>query len=47
VLTGGASTRPFLTAIEKKWISYQLLHAMRDARQRKVSAHSWSIPRTC
>ena len=31
------STRPFLTVIEKKWITYQLLNAMREARKRKVS----------
>ncbi|KAJ3793870.1 hypothetical protein GGU11DRAFT_847865 [Lentinula aff. detonsa] len=31
------STRPFLSAIEKKWISFQLLTGLRDARNRKVS----------
>lgn len=31
------STRPFLTAIEKKWIAFQLLTALRDARNRKIS----------
>jgi phosphoinositide-3-kinase regulatory subunit 4 len=31
------STRPFLTSIEKKWITYQLLSAMTEARKRKVS----------
>jgi phosphoinositide-3-kinase, regulatory subunit 4 len=31
------STRPFLNVIEKKWIAFQILHAMRDARNRKVS----------
>ncbi|KAN0061416.1 Serine/threonine-protein kinase [Thecaphora frezii] len=31
------STRPFLAPIEKKWITYQLLYAMRDARGRKVA----------
>ncbi|KAF9045254.1 hypothetical protein BJ165DRAFT_1476337 [Panaeolus papilionaceus] len=31
------STRPFLSVIEKKWISFQLLTALRDARNRKVS----------
>ncbi|KAK0532074.1 Serine/threonine-protein kinase [Tilletia horrida] len=30
------STRPFLSATEKKWITYQLIHAMRDARAAKV-----------
>jgi len=32
-----ASTRPFLSFVEKKWISFQLLNALRDARNRKVS----------
>ncbi|KAJ7756947.1 armadillo-type protein [Mycena metata] len=31
------STRPFLSPIEKKWIAFQLLNALRDARNRKVS----------
>ncbi|EAU84150.2 other/VPS15 protein kinase [Coprinopsis cinerea okayama7 len=31
------STRPFLTMVEKRWISFQLLNALRDARNRKVS----------
>lgn len=31
------STRPFLSHIEKKWIAFQLLTALRDARNRKVS----------
>ncbi|EGO26710.1 hypothetical protein SERLADRAFT_355396 [Serpula lacrymans var. lacrymans S7.9] len=31
------STRPFLSAIEKKWIAFQLLNALRDARNRKVA----------
>jgi phosphoinositide-3-kinase regulatory subunit 4 len=31
------STRPFLSIIEKKWIAFQILNAMRDARNRKVS----------
>jgi phosphoinositide-3-kinase regulatory subunit 4 len=31
------STRPFLSSIEKKWIAFQLLIALRDARNRKVS----------
>jgi hypothetical protein len=30
------STRPFLSTIEKKWIAFQLLTGMRDARSRKV-----------
>ncbi|KAF9485745.1 other/VPS15 protein kinase [Pholiota conissans] len=31
------STRPFLSVVEKKWISFQLLNALRDARNRKIS----------
>ncbi|KAF9450029.1 ARM repeat-containing protein [Macrolepiota fuliginosa MF-IS2] len=31
------STRPFLTMVEKRWIAFQLLNALRDARNRKVS----------
>ena len=31
------STRPFLSMIEKRWISFQLLTALRDARNHKVS----------
>ncbi|KAF9530534.1 hypothetical protein CPB83DRAFT_905184 [Crepidotus variabilis] len=31
------STRPFLSTIEKKWIAFQVLTALRDARNRKVS----------
>ncbi|KAF5350674.1 hypothetical protein D9756_008730 [Leucocoprinus leucothites] len=31
------STRPFLTMVEKRWIAFQLLNAMRDARNRKIS----------
>lgn len=31
------STRPFLSHIEKKWIAFQILCALRDARNRKVS----------
>ncbi|THU97645.1 ARM repeat-containing protein [Dendrothele bispora CBS 962.96] len=31
------STRPFLSTIEKKWIVFQLLTGLRDARNRKVS----------
>jgi phosphoinositide-3-kinase regulatory subunit 4 len=30
------STRPFLSIIEKKWIAFQLLNALRDARNRKI-----------
>lgn len=30
------STRPFLSSIEKKWIAFQLLNGMRDARKRNV-----------
>ncbi|KAJ6613557.1 hypothetical protein B0H10DRAFT_2047665 [Mycena sp. CBHHK59/15] len=33
----GISTRPFLSVVEKKWIAFQLLNALRDARNRKVS----------
>ena len=32
-----ASTRPFLSVVEKKWIAFQILNALRDARNRKVS----------
>jgi phosphoinositide-3-kinase regulatory subunit 4 len=31
------STRPFLSIVEKKWIAFQILHALHDARNRKVS----------
>jgi phosphoinositide-3-kinase regulatory subunit 4 len=31
------STRPFLSIIEKKWIAFQLLNALRDARNRKIA----------
>lgn len=31
------STRPFLSLTEKKWIAFQLLTALRDARYRKIS----------
>ena len=31
------STRPFLSAVEKRWITYQLLHAMRDAHARGIA----------
>ncbi|KAG5644667.1 hypothetical protein DXG03_007966 [Asterophora parasitica] len=31
------STRPFLSMVEKRWIAFQLLNALRDARNRKVS----------
>ncbi|KAI0267262.1 hypothetical protein BC834DRAFT_870444 [Gloeopeniophorella convolvens] len=30
------STRPFLSPIEKKWIAFQLLNALRDARAHKI-----------
>lgn len=32
-----SSTRPFLSSIEKKWLAFQLLTALRDARNRKIS----------
>ncbi|EIW79923.1 WD40 repeat-like protein [Coniophora puteana RWD-64-598 SS2] len=31
------STRPFLSLVEKKWIAFQLLTALRDARNRRIS----------
>ncbi|SPC61050.1 related to VPS15 - ser/thr protein kinase [Ustilago sp. UG-2017b] len=31
------STRPFLSSIEKRWITYQLLHAMRDTHERGIA----------
>ena len=31
------STRPFLSTIEKKWIAFQILVGLRDARNRNVS----------
>ncbi|KZV87785.1 ARM repeat-containing protein [Exidia glandulosa HHB12029] len=31
------STRPFLSTIEKKWVVFQLLSGMRDARNRKIA----------
>ncbi|KAH9994556.1 ARM repeat-containing protein [Russula compacta] len=31
------STRPFLSPIEKKWIAFQLLNALREARSHKVA----------
>lgn len=31
------STRPFLSPIEKKWIAFQVLSALADARSRKIS----------
>lgn len=31
------STRPFLSPIEKKWIAFQLLNALRDSRSHKVA----------
>ncbi|KAG6806518.1 Serine/threonine-protein kinase, partial [Tephrocybe sp. NHM501043] len=33
----GFSTRPFLSIIEKRWIAFQLLNALRDTRNRKIS----------
>lgn len=35
------STRPFLTLIEKKWITFQLLSAMKETRLRKV--RQWDL----
>lgn len=35
--TNRISTRPFLDVIEKKWIAFQVITALRDARNRKVS----------
>jgi phosphoinositide-3-kinase, regulatory subunit 4 len=31
------STRPFLSPVEKKWIAFQLLNALRDSRSHKVA----------
>ena len=31
------STRPFLSPVEKKWIAFQLLNALRDARSHKIA----------
>lgn len=31
------STRPFLSLVEKKWIAFQLLSAMKDVREHKVT----------
>ncbi|CBQ70440.1 related to VPS15-ser/thr protein kinase [Sporisorium reilianum SRZ2] len=31
------STRPFLSAVEKRWITYQLLHAMQDTHDRGIA----------
>ncbi|KAL0061663.1 Serine/threonine-protein kinase [Marasmius tenuissimus] len=31
------STRPFLSPIEKKWIAFQVITGLRDARNRKIS----------
>ncbi len=33
------STRPFLAPVEKKWIAYQILTALRDAREKDVGPH--------
>lgn len=35
--TSGLSTRPFLNMTEKKWIAFQILVGLRDARKRKVA----------
>lgn len=34
------STRPFLSSVEKRWIAFQLLTGLRDARERGVSGLS-------
>ena len=34
------STQPYLAEVEKKWIAFQLLTALRGARQRKVGLPS-------
>lgn len=31
------STRPFLSSVEKRWITFQLLHAMSDAHERNIA----------
>ncbi|KAG6835274.1 hypothetical protein H0H93_003241, partial [Arthromyces matolae] len=31
------STRPFLSLVEKRWIAFQILNALRDAKNRKIS----------
>ncbi|KIM24835.1 hypothetical protein M408DRAFT_227086 [Serendipita vermifera MAFF 305830] len=36
------STRPFLSMIEKKWIAFQILTGLRDARKKKVAHGSLS-----
>jgi phosphoinositide-3-kinase regulatory subunit 4 len=36
-LNSSLSTRPFLSPIEKKWIAFQLLNALRDAHSRNVA----------
>jgi phosphoinositide-3-kinase regulatory subunit 4 len=36
------STRPFLSLIEKKWIAFQILTGLRDARNKKVAHGSLS-----
>ena len=36
-MTWYPSTRPFLSPIEKKWLAFQLLNALRDARNRKIA----------
>lgn len=37
LIINSTSTRPFLTPIEKKWISFQILQALSDARTRGIS----------
>jgi hypothetical protein len=37
------STRPYLSPVEKKWIGFQILSAMRDARARDVSVQEISV----
>jgi phosphoinositide-3-kinase regulatory subunit 4 len=41
------STRPFLTVVEKKWITYQLLSAMRASREKDVSRVEPAEPASC
>ena len=37
------STRPFLTLIEKKWISYQILRGIADVHAKNVSLHIYKV----
>jgi phosphoinositide-3-kinase regulatory subunit 4 len=39
------SIQPYLAGIEKKWIAFQLLTCLRDARTRKVSSLSYYRPK--